>query len=220
MNELVNSPVVPAVIPQSCEELTRVLKDVSFVNEVQIDVVDGVFVPFSSWPYQPAGTPKEVAPYLKQFTIEIDLMVTDPVSAALAWQEAGAEMYVFHIETLSTAALETVVQKLKGSIGVCANNDTPLETLMDYIPLCDYVQLMGIREIGSQGQPFDESVLARIKAITAAHPALPISIDGSVNVETIRKLQEAGADRFVSGSAILAAETPQAGYEALLAAIA
>ena len=44
--------IVPAVIPKSLEELFVVAKRVQFFSrELQIDVVDGVFVPNTSWPY-------------------------------------------------------------------------------------------------------------------------------------------------------------------------
>ena len=67
---------------------------------------------------------------------------------------------------------------------------------------------MGIAKIGSQGQPFDERVLERVRVLRAEYPELTISIDGSVNVETVVLLSQAGADRFVSGSAILKAKNP------------
>ncbi len=74
---------------------------------------------------------------------------------------------------------------------------------------------MGIASIGAQGQLFDTRVIDRIRAIRHAHAALPISIDGSVNEATITALIDAGADRLVSGSAILRAEDPQRAYETL-----
>jgi ribulose-phosphate 3-epimerase len=79
----------------------------------------------------------------------------------------------------------------------------------------DYVELMGIDEIGRQGQPFDERVLQRIRDIKAKYPDLEVSIDGSVNEDTLPRLKEAGADRFVVGSAILNAENPEAMHKKL-----
>lgn len=216
MLETINAPIVPAIIPTSLTYLKDTIEAVSFAHEIQIDVVDGVFVPFSSWPYEPIGSPAEASALIDPYTVEIDLMVEKPIPAALAWHEAGAEMYVFHIETLSVAELEAIGNRMRGrTIGISANNDTPLETLFEYAPFADYFQLMGIRAIGSQGQPFDEAVLERIKLVKDAYPNRIVSIDGSVNVDTLPRLKEAGADRFISGSGILKAETPQKGFEAL-----
>src|SRR5690606_8604221 len=102
-------------------------------------------------------------------------------------------------------------------LGFSIGNDTPLETLEAVIGYADYIQLMGIATIGAQGQPFDERVIERIRTFSDAHAAtLPISIDGSVNADTLPRLVEAGADRAVVGSAILGAADPRVAYEALV----
>lgn len=219
MLETIDAPIVPAIIPQSLTHLKETIEAVSFVHELQIDVVDGTFVPFASWPYEPVGAPTEVATVIEPYTIEIDLMVEKPIPAALAWRDAGADMFVFHIETLTPAELEAVGNQLRGqTIGISANNDTPLEKLFEYAPHADYFQLMGIRSIGSQGQPFDDAVLERIRLVKEAYPNRMVSIDGSVNVDTVPRLKQAGANRFISGSAILKATTPREGFEALISA--
>jgi pentose-5-phosphate-3-epimerase len=74
---------------------------------------------------------------------------------------------------------------------------------------------MGIHEIGAQGQPFDTTVLEKITAVKAAYPEKPVTIDGSVNEHTIVKLKEAGADRFIVGSAITLQPDPAAAHKAL-----
>jgi pentose-5-phosphate-3-epimerase len=74
---------------------------------------------------------------------------------------------------------------------------------------------MGIKHIGSQGQPFDERVLERVAKLRALYPSRTISIDGSVNRETLPQLKAAGADRFVSGSAILNQPDPVLAYTEL-----
>ncbi|MCA9365501.1 hypothetical protein KC723_01275 [Candidatus Kaiserbacteria bacterium] len=214
-----NKDIIPAIIPTSEDDLKETIARLSFLHEIQIDVVDGQFVPFTSWPYEPVGDPSFMKPYTETFTVEIDLMVNDPTEAALSWRQAGAEMFVFHIETISLPELKEFTQRFDGTIGISANNDTPLDDLLAYAEVADYYQLMGIRKIGSQGQPFDEEVLNRIAAIKEVDSEAFISIDGSVNLDTIKRLKDAGADRFVSGSAILKAETPEIGYYSLLKAL-
>ena len=113
MIETITNPVVPAIIPKSADHLKETLQQFSFLHEIQIDVVDGSFVPFTSWPYEPIGNPSDLAAYLEPFTVEVDLMVSKPVEAALAWQAAGAEMLVFHIESISFEELERVSNQLR-----------------------------------------------------------------------------------------------------------
>jgi pentose-5-phosphate-3-epimerase len=65
---------------------------------------------------------------------------------------------------------------------------------------------MGIAHVGAQGNPFDERILSDIADIHAKLPTLPISIDGHVSMFTLPMLKNAGATRFVVGSAILHAD--------------
>jgi ribulose-phosphate 3-epimerase len=212
-------PIVPAIIPTSAEHLKAVLPSLSFSPEIHVDVVDGVFVPYQSWPYDPPGTPKEVQAYTDRFTLEVDLMVAEPLIAAEAWVAAGADMLVFHTEHISPAALARFVEGTRVSVGIAAINDTELSDLAPYLAVADYVQLMGIAKVGAQGQPFDERVLERIAALKLQYPRLSITIDGSVNAKTIKRLVAAGADRFICGSAIVGADNPYEAHQALQALI-
>jgi len=204
--------VVPAIIPESKEQLLRLLPELDFADEIQIDVVDGKFVPFISWPYSGDEKPELVKSETDKFTLEVDLMVEDPITAAEDWIKAGADMLVFHIENISLEAFKAFVLSTKVSVGIAAGCDTPYDVLEPYLKEAEYIQLMGIAKIGSQGQPFDVRVLDRIKLIKAKHPDLLISIDGSVNNETILQMSLAGAHRFVSGSAILKSLNPAQAY--------
>jgi ribulose-phosphate 3-epimerase len=210
-------PVVPALIPTSAEVVRTTLALLSFSREVHLDVVDGAFVPFVSWPYTPPGEPAEVMSTTDRFTLEVDLMVSDPLSDAEAWVKAGADMLVFHVETVSLPSLKAFRSSHQVSIIVSALNDTPLETLSAYAAEADGVQLMGIAAIGAQGQPFDRRVLTRISEVKKQFPRLPITVDGSVNETTITELSRTGADRFICGSAIIQAAQPAEAYQRLRA---
>lgn len=212
-------PIVPAIIPSTEKELIEVLGKLFFVNEIQIDVVDGLFVPNKSWPYQPLGIPLAVKPYTDKFTLEVDLMTNKPVVAAYEWVKAGADMLVFHIETIEFEVFKKFIENANISIGVSMSGDTKLEEFLPYAELADYVQLMGIASIGSQGQSFNKEVLSQIGFIKQKFPEKMISIDGSVNKETIVQLKKAGACRFVSGSAILGQENMEAAHAELSALV-
>lgn len=212
-------PIVPAIIPKTADEVRVFALGLTFSPELHLDVVDGQYVKHVSWPYEPAGSPREIKQYTDAYTLEVDLMVKDPLTAADSWIAAGADMLVFHTDTISAEAFGRFVETSKISIGISALNDTPLQELVPYLKFADYVQLMGIAKIGAQGQPFDERVIDRIKELKQSFPNVPITIDGSVNVDTIQRLAEAGADRFICGSAIVAAVDPRATHAALSALI-
>lgn len=212
-------PIVPAVIPQNQDEVVAYADLLRFSKEFHLDVLDGVFVPTLSWPYDPLGDPLDVRRILEIYTLEVDLMVSDPLTVARTWIEAGADMLVFHIETVSFEELQRFVMSTDVSIGVSAHGGTPLEDLLRYAELADYVQLMGIFEIGSQGQPFDDSVLGKISAVRTRFPGMTVSVDGSVNADTVKRLADAGATRLIAGSAIVLQDDPSAAQAALSALI-
>lgn len=209
-------PIVPAIIPKNKEELISVTRLMQFSPELHVDVVDGKFVPFVSWPYEPSGEPVAVMSYTDKYTLEVDLMVSSPVPAARLWKEAGVDMLVFHIETISLEDFRYATASEDCSYGVSSLNDTDYSLLKPYLEYADYVQVMGIAKIGAQGQGFDERVFERIKEIRRDFPYLSITIDGSVNQKTIKNLVEAGVDRFICGSAITKASDPEEAYRELV----
>lgn len=62
-------------------------------------------MPFISWPYKEGGEPIEVHKTTDRFTLEVDLMVQNPLMAADSWLTAGADMLVFHTETIGFGSL-------------------------------------------------------------------------------------------------------------------
>jgi ribulose-phosphate 3-epimerase len=209
--------IVPAIIPQSLEEIRDALLQLpSHATEVQIDIVDGAFVPFTSWPYRGSGSVMLLQNFATTHTLEVDLMIQNPEVALPLYVEAGVEKVVIHLESVTDfAAIASHHTSHEYELGLSIRNDTPLSILEEKLQYCDYVQLMGIREIGTQGQPFDDAVLERISLLRKQHPDLLISIDGSVNAKTLPLLRNAGANRFVAGSSVFREKDPHAAYEHL-----
>jgi len=210
-----HTPIVPAVIPHSAQEVKTCAANFLFSKEFHLDVVDGKFIPNITWPYEPVGEPMSVKAQLDAYTLEVDLMVEQPIIAAEQWIAAGADMLVFHVETLSPEAFANFAEEAAVSVGISFNGHTTMETFETYLPHADYVQLMGIYEIGTQGQPLDEAVFEKIAYIKEQYPMLSITVDGSVNERTIQRLKAAGADRFIVGSAIALQDNPHAAYQSL-----
>ena len=213
------APIVPAVIPKSEQEVKEFAKRLNFSQEFHLDLVDGNFVKATSWPFSPLGDALSVKFALDVYTLEVDLMVAEPIKVATQWVIAGADMLVFHTETIELEVFKNFAEGTFVSVGISSHGDTSLETLVEYAQYADYIQLMGIYEIGSQGQPFDEAVLDKIAELKRIFPDKSITIDGSVNKDTIKKLYDAGADRFITGSAVVLQDDPQAAHTHLLSLI-
>lgn len=212
--------IVPAIIPASLAHIESVLSTISaFTKDVQIDVVDGKFVPFISWPYgegAAAGEPRMLAPYTATFDIEIDFMIANVLAELPKWQRLGIKRAVVHIESCDDLARAREIVHAEGALlGLSSNNDTSLATFLDSLQYADYAQCMGIAQIGSQGQPFDEGVLERIRAVKERYPDMEVAVDGSVNITSKSALIDAGATRLISGSAILHAANPQEAYRTM-----
>jgi len=197
------SLIIPAIIPSTLSDLRQLVSRLAGLPEIHLDVVDGIFVPFISWPYNSQELPRVAKESLDVFSLEVDLMVNKPLSAAHNWIEAGADQLVFHVETISLASFKDFTDNTNMTIGISSNNDTDFNILKEYLPYADYVQVMGIGAIGTQGQPFDVRSLNRIAMIRENFPNLAISIDGSVNAETLPKLVSLKLNRYIIGSAII-----------------
>ncbi len=208
--------IVPAIIPESREHIFSSLARLSDVAEsVQIDLVDGKYAGKPCWPWNSGADFSEVTAAVvelsKTWEVEVDLMVEKPEQYAEALIAAGAARLVIHLG--STEKLHELLSLNSGTrMGLGLMNDKSLSELFTYANEIDFVQCMGIAEIGVQGNGFDDRVLARIRDIHIAHPGLPISVDGSVNIFTLPLLKDAGATRFVAGSAIFGTDDPQRAF--------
>lgn len=214
-------PSLPAASREQLEVLLGALKGT--VQEFQIDIVDGQFVPHVSWPFtepEPLAALATLASWSQSFDLEIDCMVSEPYQYLDTLVALGTKRVVVHLG--STADYLQIIAHAKANayqLGFATTADTPLSALETWIPEIDFVQLMGIAAVGQQGQPFDMRTLARARELRTRYPDLEIAVDGAVNSDTIPLLYAAGVNRFAPGSAIAQATDPIAAYEALRALI-
>lgn len=226
------SDIVPAILPQSRADLEEKLARMEGVAQhIQIDTVDGRFVAPATWPFRKGSWDagdffKETLPHLDAFKYEVDLMVEDPAEVAGKWIDAGASRVVFHA-TSSRHILDDIkrVETRYGhdksfssgllSLGLALNTSSDLALLPPFLPYIDFVQFMGIKKIGLQGEPFDRHILEKIRQCRAQYPELPVQVDGGVTFENAPRLLELGVARLVVGSAIWKAIDPRAQFAKL-----
>jgi ribulose-phosphate 3-epimerase len=207
--------IIPAILPKNFREIEEKVELIVGVSPlVQIDICDGKFVPTVTWPYWKADENFEKIlreecgmPEWEKINYEFDLMISNPTEDdARKWLSAGAERIVLHHE--SSKDLSPVIAVLSGlvEIGIAVNATTNLEEVKKYADKIQYIQCMGIRKAGFQGQKFEPSTLDKIKEIKAVFPNLKIQIDGGVTLENAPLLKHAGVDKIVTGSAIFSSE--------------
>jgi ribulose-phosphate 3-epimerase len=216
--------IIPAILVDDFETLQDQIELIKLgTKRIQIDICDGQFVHNATWPYRKPDNNFEMLiredismPGWEKIDYEFDLMVNKPEEVVDDWVSVGATRIVLHIE--SKGNVIEAVKKLAGrvEVGIALNIDTPVgkisavlgDTSADTSAQFQFIQLMGIDQIGFQGQEFDMKVITKIAEVKKAFPDLPISIDGGVSLENAQDLIEAGADRLIVGSAIFEAESP------------
>ena len=214
--------VTGAILAKDFNDLREKLSRFSGIAKiVQIDVCDGKFVPSTSWPLDKSVMGKhdpylekileeeEGLPFWDKLDFEFDLMILNAISQFDFFVKLGAKKVIFHLEAENENELKEFLESMDPylkdniEIGLALNNDTDINKLDKFINSIDFIQCMGIKHIGFQGEPFDENVLTQIKNIRKKYPEIKISIDGGVNESSAPLLIEAGVDRLVIGSALL-----------------
>lgn len=202
--------VTPAILPKSFDEIIEKLNTLEYlVSRVQIDLCDGEFGLLETW--LPVGGEELPSDYEYEF----DIMVNNWRPSVMHAVDMGASRIVAHVDNFSEADGVELIEMLEHTgtgLGVCVSNSVPLEDHINFIKFFEerydnvFIQVMGIRNIGAQGQPFDESVLARIEELKESCPHLYIQVDGAMNADTAERVKEVGADTVISGSYIFGAE--------------
>ncbi len=219
--------LVPAVLPKNFFELERSLEVViGHVKTVQIDLCDGRFTQSVTWPFdnfaavewQNIITEKSGMPFWEQLDFELDLMINDIPERWEDLIKMGPVGVIFHFpeNKARKEELKTFIKNLDPyfknqlTLGIAFEHNTDTDDILEIQDDITYVQCMGIDHVGSQGNPFDESVFERIAFIKDNLPDHKIGVDGAVSsLDKIERLKDAGVTRFVVGSAIFHAESPQ-----------
>lgn len=209
--------VIPAILPLSYGAIVQGLNQVhSLVNTVQIDFVDGLYASNRTWFLN--GKDKEIFnsilreeeafPYWDELDFEFDLMVKDPLKYIDEFIALGPSKIIFHLNSFDKDEmlnyfenLPYIIQKTI-SFGMAIGIDDNPKDLEPFIEYIDTIQCMGIKNIGLQGQAFDDGVLLNIKKSKELYPDKNISVDGGVNLDTAKLMVEAGANTLVAGSFI------------------
>ncbi|TSC70318.1 MAG: ribulose-5-phosphate 3-epimerase [Parcubacteria group bacterium Gr01-1014_46] len=217
--------VLPAIIPINKSQLEEEIKKVSsFADLVQIDISDGVFTNTRTWPYngqdrdyfeeltkQTEGWPK-----WEEVDIELHLMVKNPEDVLDEWISTGVSAVVCHIE--ATEDFQKVIDMCRAknvSVGVAIKPNTDIEKIKDFIEQVDFIQVMGSNDLGRHGVTLDPKAIEVIKSLQKLYPESIIAIDIGVTEDTEDILISAGADKIISGGAILNSEDPRGVFEFL-----
>lgn len=168
---------------------------------IHFDVMDGQFVP----PITFGADLVRSLRALGDLPFDTHLMTVTPDRHFEAFIAAGSQRVAFHLET--TAHAHRLAQELRErgvEPAVAINPATPAEAVYPLLPVVDNVLVMTVNP-GWGGQTLIESCVEKVMAIHARAPEMEITVDGGVDPQTIRRLWDAGASTFVTGSYLMRA---------------
>lgn len=196
----------------SCD-FANIQRDVEMINAssadwFHIDVMDGVFVPNISFGFPVLSAMKKHATK----PMDVHIMIENPDAYIQDFKAAGADILTVHYE--ACRHLHRTIQAIKAAgmkAGVALNPHTPVSHLNDVIGDLDLVLIMSVNP-GFGGQKFIDHAVEKVRQtrllIQASNSSALIEVDGGVNLETGKRLVDAGANALVAGSFVFNAENP------------
>lgn len=181
-----------------------------------VDVMDAHFVP--NLTLGPGFAEALAAPvHAAGGLIDVHLMVERPGPMVDAFAGA-ADAISIHIEAdPHPARLLEQIREHGCLAGLSLNPGTPVVAAAPLGAGLDYVNLMAVSP-GYAGQSFRTETPGRVAELRTLMPDVVIQVDGGVDIATLPGVRDAGADWFVSASAIFRAPDPCAAYDALRSA--
>jgi len=167
-----------------------------------IDVMDGHFVPNITF------GPPVVAAVRKITALPLDchLMIEDPDRYIPAFAAAGANWVSVQQEVCRHLHRTIMLITEHGmEAGVVINPATPVETIVEVLPLLHHVLVMTVNP-GFGGQKFIPRCAEKVAHLADLRQKMGlnfrIEVDGGVADDTVTSVVKAGAELLVAGSAI------------------
>jgi ribulose-phosphate 3-epimerase len=197
-----SAPIInPSLLAADCANLERDIRllERAGAQIIHLDIMDGHFVPNLSF-----GVPVvEAVRRITKLPLDVHLMLQNPEPYLPVFRKAGADLLSIHIEAVSDPRpMFDTIRQLGALPGLVSNPPTPVEKVLPFVNDCDLILTMGVMA-GFGGQRFNPAALDKLRARReTAKPDKLISVDGGVGETTIADLAAAGANLFVTGTAL------------------
>ena len=208
----ISPSVLPADFARLGDEIAAL--EAAGCDRIHWDVMDGVFVPNLTIGPDIVKSCRSFADIM----FEAHLMVVNADEMAPLYVDAGCEVVMVHAEACTHLhrSLDNI-QKLGAKSGVVLNPHTPADTIQHVLDVTDHVLIMTVNP-GFGGQtyiPLVPKIEAVKQMVDADGHDIDIEVDGGINAETIKECAAAGANVFVSGSALFRYDDRAAGVAEL-----
>jgi len=204
--EKMKKVIIPAIIAKSPQELdARINKVKDYTDLLQLDIMDGKFVPNRSLDFDFALPP--------DCKFEAHLMINHPEEwMDENWEKVGT--ILVHIESCRDPKKIIHLMKDRGKIGLAINPETPLQRIKSHLGEVEQLLIMTVNP-GFYGSEFLPEMLNKVKEARRLKPDLDIEVDGGIDPDTIKKMSDAGANMFVSGSYLMKSKNVKEAMQAL-----
>ncbi|MGV3772676.1 MAG: ribulose-phosphate 3-epimerase [Verrucomicrobiales bacterium] len=178
---------------------------------LHLDIMDGHFVPNISFGPEMVKVSRQTT----RMFLDVHLMCSKPEILIEPFVKAGADSITIHVE-LGASAVEALIWKIRSAgkkVGLAVNPPTPITAAEPFLKKIDLLLVMTVNP-GFGGQPFIEETIPKIQQAATwrkkKNLEYRIEVDGGINLETAATCAEAGADTFVSGTALFAQRSMKA----------
>lgn len=208
----ISPSVLPADFARLGDEIAAL--EAAGCDRIHWDVMDGVFVPNLTIGPDIVKSCRSFA----EIVFEAHLMVVNADEMAPLYVDAGCEVVMVHAEACTHLhrSLDNI-QKLGAKSGVVLNPHTPADTIQHVLDVTDHVLIMTVNP-GFGGQtyiPLVSKIETVKRMVDSGGQDIDIEVDGGINAETIKECAVAGANVFVSGSALFRYDDRAAGVAEL-----
>lgn len=200
--------IVPAILADNYEACLKMIKQAeSFARYVQIDLMDGIFVPSRSF------SGEMINGIDTTIFFEIHLMIQDPHSLMARIHHPHLKKAIFHFES-DVSCLDFVreMEERGISTGMALNPGTQIKEFREMAEKVETLLFLAV-DPGAYGSPFRPEVLKKIEETRRLFPNKMISVDGGISLDNLKLFRDIGVDSVCVGSRIFLKGLPEENYK-------